>query len=235
MLLVSGRGGSGGAGGKQQAVLWIGIVGQSLSLDPFAGLQGDYAAFANIYPSLATEQLPSLNFEPFLATGWTVSPDRLTWTFHVRPNARWSDGKPLTARDAAWTIATILKDKGGPTANYGKYVTHLVSATAPNATTVVLRYQVPVANVLAEAGSVPILPEHVWGKAVAGSGSGLSSLANLPSPGHPVVSGGPFMITELKRNEIELFARNPRYWAPPRLAGFGVKFYANPDAMGPSR
>jgi peptide/nickel transport system substrate-binding protein len=71
----------------------------------------------------------------------------------------------------------------------------------------------------------------VWDKAAAGNGSGLTSFSDLPSPGHPVVSGGPFMITELKRNEIELFARNPHYWAAAALAGFGVKFYANPDAL----
>ena len=36
---------------------------------------------------------------PGVAASWEVSPDHLTYTFHLRPDARWSDGKPLTARD----------------------------------------------------------------------------------------------------------------------------------------
>jgi peptide/nickel transport system substrate-binding protein len=223
--------GCGGSSKQQQQVLRVGTVGQSLTLNPFAGLQGDYAAFQNIYPSLAMTRLPTLAFEPYLATGWKASPDGLTWTFQIRPHAHWSDGQPLTAQDAAWTISTILKDRMGATANYAEYVTHLASATAPNATTVVLRYQAPVANVLAEAGSVAILPRHIWAKAAAGNGSGLASFVNAPSPGHPVVSGGPFMVTQQQRNAIELFQRNPRYWGQPSLAGFGIKYYANADAM----
>jgi len=36
---------------------------------------------------------------PGVASSWEVSPDRLTYTFHLRPDARWSDGKPVVARD----------------------------------------------------------------------------------------------------------------------------------------
>jgi len=39
------------------------------------------------------------NPEPFLAESWEVSPDGATWTFHIRENAVWSDGTPVTARD----------------------------------------------------------------------------------------------------------------------------------------
>ena len=36
---------------------------------------------------------------PGVAASWEISPDRLTYTFHLRPDAHWSDGKPLVARD----------------------------------------------------------------------------------------------------------------------------------------
>jgi oligopeptide transport system substrate-binding protein len=41
---------------------------------------------------------------PGVASSWEISPDRKTYTFHFRPNARWSDGKPVTAQDfvASW-------------------------------------------------------------------------------------------------------------------------------------
>lgn len=41
---------------------------------------------------------------PGVASSWETSPDGLTYSFHLRPNARWSDGKPVTAGDflASW-------------------------------------------------------------------------------------------------------------------------------------
>src|SRR5882757_9300423 len=36
-----------------------------------------------------------------LADKWTTSADKLTWTYHIRDNEKWSDGQPVTAQDAA--------------------------------------------------------------------------------------------------------------------------------------
>lgn len=43
----------------------------------------------------------TLKEKPAVAESWTTSDDFRTWTFHLRPNARWSNGKPLTAEDFA--------------------------------------------------------------------------------------------------------------------------------------
>jgi peptide/nickel transport system substrate-binding protein len=42
-----------------------------------------------------------------LAERWTVGEDRLTWTFHLRRNVTWHDGKPFTARDVKFTIEKL--------------------------------------------------------------------------------------------------------------------------------
>ncbi|EMT51084.1 ABC transporter substrate-binding protein [Brevibacillus borstelensis AK1] len=47
---------------------------------------------------------------PRLAEKWDISDDQLTYTFHLRPNLKFSDGSPLTAEDVAFTL-TILHDK----------------------------------------------------------------------------------------------------------------------------
>src|SRR5204863_3954251 len=49
----------------------------------------------------------SLTPKPDLAT-WTTSPDRTVWTFTIRPNARFSNGDPVTADDAAWSLTRAL-------------------------------------------------------------------------------------------------------------------------------
>ncbi len=46
--------------------------------------------------------------EPSVATSWDVSPDQRTFTFHLRHDARWSNGRPLTADDFAFGIIRIL-------------------------------------------------------------------------------------------------------------------------------
>ena len=43
------------------------------------------------------------------ATSWETSADGKDWTFHLHPDTKWSDGKPMTADDAAWTINTTVK------------------------------------------------------------------------------------------------------------------------------
>ena len=46
--------------------------------------------------------------EPAAAERWEIAPDGLTYTFHIRPAARWSNGDPLTATDFAWSFRRVL-------------------------------------------------------------------------------------------------------------------------------
>ena len=69
------------------------------SLNPFVAFQADaYSTFEYIYPELV-QYNPKLQFVPDFARSWQESPDGQVWTFHTQPNAKWSDGKPLTAAD----------------------------------------------------------------------------------------------------------------------------------------
>jgi oligopeptide transport system substrate-binding protein len=52
-----------------------------------------------LYEPLVNRQVPEMELEPGAAESWTVSEDGLTYTFTIRPEARWSDGQPVTARD----------------------------------------------------------------------------------------------------------------------------------------
>src|SRR5215471_5350664 len=81
------------------------------SLNPYVAFNQDaYSAFEYIYPVLVQYD-KNLHFAPFFAKSWHASNGGKTWTFKTQPNAKWSDGKPLTAADAAWTINTDLKYK----------------------------------------------------------------------------------------------------------------------------
>src|SRR4029077_8143654 len=80
---------------------------------------------------------------PWLATGYTVSKDKKTFTFDLRPGVKFSDGKPLTAADVVFSIDRARKDKKGPLSfldfaitsleakGTSKVVAHLSSPWAP--------------------------------------------------------------------------------------------------------
>ncbi|MDX6337010.1 MAG: peptide/nickel transport system substrate-binding protein [Streptosporangiaceae bacterium] len=229
MLAAAACGGGGSASSvKQGGVFRLGSPSSIDSLNPFVAFQGDaYTTFEYIYPELV-QYNASLQFVPDFARSWSQSPDGLTWTFHTQPGAKWSDGKPLTAADAAWTYSTILKYQAGATANSAGYVAHMKSATAPNATTLVLTYTKPVANVLSQVQQVPILPEHVWARYATGNGKALTRFSNNA----PIVSGGPFTLTKYTPKQIALFKRNPSFYGPkPHVEGFGLQFFQTTDAM----
>lgn len=48
------------------------------------------------------------NFKPGLAKEWEMSEDGLTWTFHLKEDVKFHDGKDLTAEDVKWTLETII-------------------------------------------------------------------------------------------------------------------------------
>jgi peptide/nickel transport system substrate-binding protein len=228
-VVAAACGGSNSAGGvKEGGVYRLGSNSSIDSMNPFVAFQGDaYVTFEYIYPMLV-QYNPQLQFVPDFATSWTESSGGKVWTFHTHPGAKWSDGKPLTAADAAWTYQTILKYQDGATANSAGYVAHMKSATAPNATTLVLTYKRPVANVLSQVQQVPILPEHVWAKYATGNGKALTRFQNNA----PVVSGGPFVLTKYTPKQIALFKRNPTFYGTkPHIDGLGLQFFQTTDAM----
>lgn len=218
---------------KEGGFLRIGTDTGIDSLNPFVAVEQDpYSAFEQIYPELVQYNTRTLAFEPDFATGWRESPDGLTWTFKTRANAKWSDGQPLTAADAAWTYSTIVRFEDGPTAAFAGVVAHMEDARATSPASLVVQYSQPVANVLSALQQIPILPEHVWNRYASGTGHGLRTYLNTPTTNHPVVSGGPFVISKYQQNELTLFQRNPNYYGPrPHIQGFGLEQFSNDDAM----
>jgi peptide/nickel transport system substrate-binding protein len=221
--------GSGSAGG----VLHIGTTYPIDSMNPFVA-QSDYsyAVYEYIYPQLV-QYNSALGIAPDFARSWSTSADGRTWTFHTVPHAHWSDGKPLTAADVAWTINEVMKYKNGPAGQWAGLLEHMIGASAPNPTTVVIRYATAVANVLEQMQSMSVLPKQVWAPYFTGKGTGLKTFPNVPpANGKPMVSGGPFELVRYKSNQYALFKQNPHWWGPkPKIEGFGLQFFSNADAM----
>jgi peptide/nickel transport system substrate-binding protein len=220
---------------KQGGTLRIGTSSGLISPNPFVGFnQDDYSTWMYIYPSLLQYDTttPTYDYMPSLATDWKQSDDGLNVTFHTVANAKWSDGQPLTAEDVASTFNMIKKYADGPTGAWAGSVTFLKSIEATSDTTVVANYEQPSGTALFDLGLTPILPPQVWDQYATGDGKALRTFPNEPEGGKPLVGGGPFVMTEYRKNDIALFERNPNwYGTKPSIDGFGLQFFRDEDAM----
>src|SRR5215471_6820362 len=116
---------SGGSGSPatQGAVFRWATTSPIDSLNPFVAVQqNSYYTFEYVYPYLV-QYGPGLQVVPDFAKSWRVTDGGRTITFTTRSGARWSDGRPLTAQDAAWTINTVVKYQSGPAASQAGAVT----------------------------------------------------------------------------------------------------------------
>ena len=203
------------------ATLRVGIQQDIDSLNPFLGFSlASTDLFRAIYPTLTTYGPRDFTPEPELARDWQVSPDRLTWTFHIRPGVRWSDGQPVTARDAAYTYNRMMTDPAANTAN-GNFVQNFASVGAPDPGTLVVHTRTPQATMLAI--DAPIVPEHVWSK--------IGDVGNFTNDRMPVVGSGPFVLTGYEPQQRVTLRANPDYWrGPPQVAGMQFVTFKNSDA-----
>ncbi|MDC2958303.1 ABC transporter substrate-binding protein [Streptomyces gilvifuscus] len=158
---------------------------------------------------------------PGLATSWKPSADKLTWTYTIRSDAKWSDGEKVTAQDAAWTFDKMMTDEAAATAN-GSFVANFRTVSAPSPTQLVIRLKKPQATMTAL--DVPIVPEHIW-KDV----KDFSKFNNDKS--FPIVGDGPFVLTDYKADSYVRLKANKDFWrGAPKFDELVFKYYKDQDA-----
>ncbi len=90
---------------KEQPADFVFLNGtEPKSLDPHVITGQPEGRIADsIFESLTYRDPKTLKPQPGSAERWEISPDKKTYTFHMRKEAKWSDGKPVTAHDFAWS------------------------------------------------------------------------------------------------------------------------------------
>ena len=164
VLVAAGCGGSstGGTGGtsgvKEGGIFTEGTTNYIDTLNPFNYIEAQsVTAYQEVYPTLIQYGPGLKDIVPSYAKSWDTSSDGKTITFHLYPGGKWSDGKPLTSADVAWTANTIIKYQSGPTAVLASAVQHVKSVDAPDPNTAVFHYSAPTGNAMALAGG-PLHP-----------------------------------------------------------------------------
>jgi len=229
LLAVPSLAASSPATARGDAILRIGTLFYVDTLNPLVGIEtNDTTAYTMIFPQLV-QYAPGPKIAGDWASSWSHSKDGLRWTFHLR-KGRWSDGVPLTAQDAVWTIRTILKYKSGPASYVASSLEGIKSASAPNAQTVVVTYSRPIAPVLSNLAQLFILPQHVWSAKVGTGGRGLKEFA--PQKELPVVAGGPYTVTAFDQKGTTVFKPNPYFYGPKsKAAAVALTYYTNSTTM----
>src|SRR5438445_11155903 len=89
---------------ESTSVLRRGLSGDLSSLDPAAAADTfSIQVLQDLYEGLTAES-PTGSATPAVASSWSVDAPGTQYTFHLRPDARWSNGKPVRAQDfvVAW-------------------------------------------------------------------------------------------------------------------------------------
>lgn len=159
---------------------------------------------------------------PDLASAFHTERDGRVWTFDIREDATWHDGKPVTADDVVFTVK-LLQDRGyvGPYSDAFRGVS--VERVAP----LTVRFTLPdVYGPFADSTTVPLLPSHLLGNVP------YAGLARQPFNASPVGTG-PFRVAEVDARQIVLLRNDDFYRTRPArdrpyLDKVVLRFYPDP-------
>jgi len=173
------------------------------TLDPLNPLNGngDIFSYNLIYSGLVRSDPTGKTNKivPSLSDRWTISADGKTYTFHLRPGIKFSNGQPVTAEDVAWTLNRF----GNPKINaiMAAVAVGYGHATVVNSSTVRVQLTRPVAAFLYDISIWPafILPKNL----VLKEGKAFYN--------HPVGTG-PFAVKSFVKGSSITFTRNQYYW-----------------------
>jgi peptide/nickel transport system substrate-binding protein len=153
--------------------------------------------FEQIMQTLYTVTPNGKGVQPWLATSYTVSADKLAYTFTLRPGLKFSNGKPVTSADVKFSIDRARAASKG----WGYIDTAIKSVEAPSPGTVVIRLKVPWAPHLADLSlfSNAIIPANYGGE------------TENEFYRHPIGTG-PFKWAYWHKGSALKLVRNPYYW-----------------------
>lgn len=176
--------------------------------------------FSSVYDRLVDLSPDNKSIVPMLAREWTISDDQKVLTFNLDPNAKFSDGSPVDAKDVKWTFDRLKNVKGGMA-----YLLDGVDAVeAPDKSTVIIKLKAPNAEFVGSltAPYTGILNSDV---VIANGGDAGADAANKDKAEQWLstnsAGAGPFVLSTFSPNHELRLKRNENYWGNrPAVAEF---------------
>jgi peptide/nickel transport system substrate-binding protein len=213
MLVACGGGGEkksgGGAGPGSESRLVIPLQSSPTNLDPRVGNDNASGRIFDLCCRGLLRVTPEMDYAPDLAQSWQTPDDR-TIIFKLNPNAKFHDGRPVTAQDVKWTYDSLMAE--GFTSSKKSGYSAVGSIEAPDATTVIFRLKEPNGG-LFDNLTLGIVPR----------GTDTNTAKTKP------ISAGPYRVTEFRTDEmVELEAVDNWIHGAPKIKNISVRVI--PDA-----
>lgn len=231
---------------KEKMLLFTNGAGPT-NLDPaFGNSTNDSEVMRAIFEPLVILDPETLSPRPGVATHWEVSADGLTYTFHLRKNARFSNGDPVTAHDFIFTFKRFLSPHlGSPLAwffyepknateyNQGK-ITDFNEVGIKAIDDYILQFNLTYPNPffvhLMSSDFFAPLHQKTLEKFHA-----TDSMNGEWLRPENIVGNGPFILKELRTNDYVEVEKNPYYWDFETIKLNKIRFLAMPDHTGQER
>lgn len=173
--------------------------------DPILG----WGSYGNpLFHSTLLKRDADLNIVPDLATDWSLSEDRLTWTVTIRDDVKCSDGSSLTAKDVAFTYNKAL-EAGGKLD-----LSPMTKAEALDDKTVVLTLEKPDITFIQHMITLGIVPEKLYG----------------PDYGRNPVGSGPYILVRWDEGQQMVVEANELYYGQKPTIKKLVFLFSEEDA-----
>lgn len=228
--------------GIRTRTLLIGNSAEPPDLDPQTNNSAAVSWICSaLYEGLVRLDNDGVTLHPGVAHAWEISPDGLHYTFHLRADAVWSNGEPVTADDFLASFQRFMNPRVACEAvNYTYPIVGArdyaegrnpdfasVGIAAPDARTLTihLRFRAPYfLTVLTDAHFSP-----VYGPALDRFGGREQRGTKWTEPGN-LISNGPFTLSEWQPNVVVAVTKNPRYWNAAAVKLNAIHFLPIEDA-----
>jgi peptide/nickel transport system substrate-binding protein len=203
-----------------------GIIGMPSLVNPVLAVSdADKDLTSIVYSGLMRKNGDSV-FIPDLAESYTISPDGLTYTFHLRKGATFHDGVPVTADDVIFTVNKIVDPLIKSPRRSGW---EGITVSKGDESTVIFTLNKPYISFMNNT-TIGILPEHLW-KKVSAPEFALSTL-NIKG-----IGTGPYKIDSVTKNsdgipeqyELSRFAHF--VLGEPHVKYLTISSYSNENAL----
>lgn len=203
-----------GTAGAQS--ITAGLAAAPSSMDPHFATTGQNQQLAAILYDRLIHIGEDGSFVPGLATEWSVSDDRLTWTFTLREGVTFHDGSPFTAADAVFTFERIPEVPNSP-APFTQRLAAIESAEAVDDYTLVITTSEPAPGLPTDLSTIYIVSQNVGDAESADFDRGTAALGT-----------GPYRQVSYSPGENLVIERNPDYWGDaPEFEDVTIRFLDN--------
>ena len=199
-----------------------------------------------LFEGLAVKNPITLEPEPRVAERWEISPAGTVYTFFINPQAKWSNGEPVTASDYVWSWERALHPETGslyaymlfPVVNAEKFASGAIDDFAEvgikslDAQTLRISLNAPTPyflQLMDHYSTFAVHPETVL------KFGGMSDRFTLWTRPENIVSNGAFTLKEWSLNRQIKVEKNPHYWDKSSVALEGVYFYPTENVVSEER